>query len=89
MIQACNISDLASLLYLFNSRHACRVFHVGTGIADEHAPVRRLDRTQLLGVERRIRRKQSVQIENVSGDAGRRSIQMNQLLGLVYKLGCD
>jgi len=41
------------------------------------------------GVECRIRRKQSVQIENVSGDAGRRPSQMNQLLGLVYKLGCD
>jgi hypothetical protein len=48
--------------------HARRIFHIGTGIADEHAPVRHPDRAQRLGVERRIRGKQSVQIEDISGD---------------------
>ena len=31
--------------------HACRIFDVGPGIADEHISVRHPDRTQCLGAE--------------------------------------
>src|SRR5882724_2715047 len=48
--------------------HACRVFDVGTRIADKHVSVRHLDPTKRLGIERRIRGKQSVQIEDVGGN---------------------
>src|SRR5258706_14870535 len=46
--------------------HTLRVFDVGPRIADKHVPVRHLDRAQRLGIERGLRRQQSVQIEDVS-----------------------
>src|SRR6266436_9315429 len=49
-------------------RHACRIFNVGPGIADEHISIRHLDRAQRLGVEGRLCRQQAVQMENVSRD---------------------
>jgi hypothetical protein len=49
-------------------RHACRIFDVGPGIADEHISIRHLDRAQRPGVEGRLCRQQAVQMENVSRD---------------------
>src|SRR6266403_2449586 len=48
--------------------HACRDFYVGTRIPDEHASVRHLDRGKSPGVERRVGRKQPVQIEDIGRD---------------------
>src|SRR5258705_1559752 len=50
------------------SRHARRVFDVGARIADEHASVRHLDRAERPGVERRVSRKQTVQIKDIGRD---------------------
>jgi len=58
----------ARLSHLSTARHAFRVFNIGARIADEHAPVGHLDRAKRLGVERRVRRHQPVQIEDVGGD---------------------
>ena len=38
------LADPASHFYLLATRHARRVLHVRTGIADEHAPVRNTSR---------------------------------------------
>jgi hypothetical protein len=50
------------------TRHACRVFDVGTRIADEHASIRHLDRGKRAGIECRVSGKQPVQMEDVRRD---------------------
>src|SRR6202790_5054055 len=49
-------------------RHAGRVFDVGTRVADEHAPVRHLDRAERFGIQRGVWRQQSVQVEDIGGN---------------------
>src|SRR5258706_10233726 len=56
------------LLVSFAAGHACLVLDVGPRIADEYFPVRHLDRAQRPGVERRLRRHEAVQMEDVSRD---------------------
>jgi hypothetical protein len=50
------------------ARHACRIFDVGSGIANEHVAIRHLDCGKRLGIKRRIGRQQAVDIKDVGGD---------------------
>ena len=52
----------------FTTRHAFRVFYVGPGVADEFVAVRHLDCGKRLRVERRVRRQQTIEVENIGRD---------------------